>query len=125
MATGKTRAAQIAPETEEMINVSAETENGQETANTTPTEGEEKEQFIYIGPSVPGGLMESSIFIGTLSEVKGIVKDISGIEQTARLVVPVSKLAEKRAQAKEPGNILHKYYTDVTSLARKRKKGGN
>lgn len=32
------------------------------------------------------------------------------------MIVPVAQLAEKKDRVKTPGNIMNKYYSDITAL---------
>lgn len=127
----KTTAAAEAAENEKTVNNTAKSEKADSGANNEATEGKESGgetvTLVYIGPSLPAGLLKSNkIMIGTKEEIK---KELSGVLEkyplVERLLVPVEKLAEKKDRAATAGNILHKYYNDVASAiaAHERKEG--
>lgn len=76
--------------------------------------------FVYAGPSLPRGrLKENTVFRGTFEDVKtylsGVLEDYPQIE---RLIVPANRLAAFSVKVKTPGNIAHKYYSDIVSAMR-------
>lgn len=79
--------------------------------------------FVYAGPTLPRGrLKENAVFRGTLEDVKGYLSDVlEDYPQVEKLIVPAGQLAAFSAKVKTPGNIAHKYYTDLISAARKGK----
>ena len=102
------------------------------TDNTTPgekpeerpTEGaEDYDTFVYVGPSIPRGrLKENAVFRGTLSDVLAYLGDVvEQYPQIPRLIVPTNRLAAFSVKVKTPGNIAHKYYSDIASAIRKGK----
>lgn len=97
--------------------------------NTTPAENaaesaQEEPQgydlFVYAGPSLPRGrLKENAVFNGTREDVKAYLADVlAEYPQIDKLIVPASKLAAFSVKVKTPGNIAHKYYTDIVSAMR-------
>jgi hypothetical protein len=73
--------------------------------------------FVYIGPSLPDGrLKNNTILSGTYEQVTGYYADaIGAYPSVARLIVPVARLAESREKTQTSGNVMHKYYQDVTA----------
>ena len=103
--------------------------DGAEGNNTTPAENaaesaQEEPQgydlFVYAGPSLPRGrLKENAVFNGTREDVKAYLADVlEEYPQIDKLIVPASKLAAFSVKVKTPGNIAHKYYTDIVSAMR-------
>ena len=89
-----------------------------------PTEGAEGyDTFVYCGPSIPRGrLKENAVFRGTLSDVLNYLADvIEDYPQIPRLIVPTNRLAAFSVKVKTPGNIAHKYYTDIVSAMKTKK----
>lgn len=97
--------------------------------NTTPAENaaesaQEEPQgydlFVYAEPSLPRGrLKENAVFNGTREDVKAYLADVlEEYPQIDKLIVPASKLAAFSVKVKTPGNIAHKYYTDIVSAMR-------
>lgn len=93
------------------------------SANSEVIEEKKKEEereivtLVYIGPSLPAGLLKTNkIVIGTKEEIK---KELAAVLEkyplVEKMLVPVEKLAEKKDKAKTAGNILNKYYTDIVS----------
>ena len=108
-------------------------ESGGEGNNTTPdenavqgvTEDEEDapdgyDLFVYAGPTLPRGrLKENAVFRGTFEDVKAYLADVLEVyPQVARLIVPVNRLAAFSVKVKTPGNLAHKYYSDIVSAMR-------
>ena len=89
-----------------------------------PTEGAEGyDTFVYCGPSIPRGrLKENAVFRGTLSDVLNYLADvIEDYPQIPRLIVPTNRMAAFSVKVKTPGNIAHKYYTDIVSAMKMKK----
>ena len=89
-----------------------------------PTEGAEGyDTFVYCGPSIPRGrLKENAVFRGTLADVLNYLADvIEDYPQIPRLIVPTNRLAAFSVKVKTPGNIAHKYYSDIASAIRRGK----
>ena len=86
-----------------------------------PAEG--YDTFVYCGPSIPRGrLKENAVFRGTLADVLNYLADvIEDYPQIPRLIVPTNRLAVFAVKVKTPGNIAHKYYSDIASAIRKGK----
>ena len=79
--------------------------------------------FVYCGPSIPRGrLKENAVFRGTLADVLNYLADvIEDYPQIPRLIVPTNRLAAFSVKVKTPGNIAHKYYTDIVSAMKMKK----
>ena len=89
-----------------------------------PTEGAEGyDTFVYCGPYIPRGrLKENAVFRGTLADVLNYLADvIEDYPQIPRLIVPTNRLAAFSVKVKTPGNIAHKYYTDIVSAMKTKK----
>ena len=86
-----------------------------------PAEG--YDTFVYCGPSIPRGrLNENAVFRGTLADVLNYLADVvEDYPQIPRLIVPTNRLAVFAVKVKTPGNIAHKYYSDIASAIRKGK----
>ena len=86
-----------------------------------PAEG--YDTFVYCGPSIPRGrLKENAVFRGTLADVLNYLADVvEDYPQIPRLIVPTNRLAVFAGKVKTPGNIAHKYYSDIASAIRKGK----
>lgn len=100
-----------------------------EDNNTTPpekpAEGKQEAQqgynlFVYAGPSLPRGrLKENTVFRGAFEDVKNYLSDaLEDYPQIEKLIVPADKLAAFSVKVKTPGNIVHKYYSDIVSAMR-------
>ncbi|MEH2934936.1 hypothetical protein [Acutalibacter sp. JLR.KK004] len=100
-----------------------------EDNNTTPpekpAEGKQEAQqgynlFVYAGPSLPRGrLKENTVFRGAFEDVKNYLSDaLEDYPQIEKLIVPADKLAAFSIKVKTPGNIAHKYYSDIVSAMR-------
>ena len=100
-----------------------DTTHGEKPAER-PTEGAEGyDTFVYCGPSIPRGrLKENAVFRGTLADVLNYLADvIEDYPQIPRLIVPTNRLAAFAVKVKTPGNIAHKYYTDIVSAMKMKK----
>ena len=100
-----------------------DTSHGEKPAER-PTEGAEGyDTFVYCGPSIPRGrLKENAVFRGTLADVLNYLADvIEDYPQIPRLIVPTNRLATFAVKVKTPGNIAHKYYTDIVSAMKMKK----
>ena len=86
-----------------------------------PAEG--YDTFVYCGPSIPRGrLKENAVFRGTISDVLEYLADVvEQYPQIPRLIVPTNRLAAFSVKVKTPGNIAHKYYTDIVSAMKMKK----
>lgn len=100
-------------------------EGNNTTLTEKPTEGAQEAQqgydlFVYAGPSLPRGrLKENAVFRGTFEDVKTYLADVlEDYPQIERLIVPANKLAAFSVKVKTPGNIAHKYYSDIVSAMR-------
>lgn len=106
-------------------NGSTVAENAAESLTGREEENAENsgELFAYIGPTLPRGqLKENAIFRGTLPDIKKYLSDVlEEYPQAVRLIVPVDRLAEFSVKVKSPGNLAHKYYSDIVSAMRRTK----
>ena len=97
---------------------------GGEKPAERPTEGAEGyDTFVYCGPSIPRGrLKENAVFRGTLADVLAYLADaVEQYPQIPRLIVPTNRLAAFSVKVKTPGNIAHKYYSEIASAIRRGK----
>ena len=110
---------------QEAVQETQEGQEGEETGENTqeaekPQEGpqEAQETLVYVGPSLPRGLLkQNSIFVGTREQVeKSLEEVINKYPMAGKMLVPVSKLAEAKVKIASKGNILYKYYADIVSL---------
>ena len=78
---------------------------------------EEVVRLAYIGPTLPSGQARSNqIFIGTMEKIKAELKDaLEAYPLAWKLMVPVAKMGEKKAQACMEGTALNKYYSCIVS----------
>jgi len=79
--------------------------------------------FVYAGPSLPRGrLKENAVFRGTFPTIAAYLSDVlEEYPQAAKLIVPVERLGAFSIKVKTPGNIAHKYYTDIVSTMQSNK----
>ena len=111
-------------EGEEDTDGSGTGDGGGEQPPEEATEGAEGyDTFVYCGPSIPRGrLKENAVFRGTLADVLNYLADvIEDYPQIPRLIVPTNRLAAFSVKVKTPGNIAHKYYTDIVSAMKMKK----
>ena len=75
-------------------------------------------QFVYIGPSLPGGLLKkNAVMIGTFEQIKAYLAPVlEKFPQAERLLYPVEKAGYAMKKAQAQGNIIHKCYADLVSL---------
>ena len=92
-------------------------------AQEAPGTAEGYDTFVYCGPYIPRGrLKENAVFRGTLADVLNYLADvIEEYPQIPRLIVPTNRLATFAVKVKTPGNIAHKYYTDIVSAMKTKK----
>lgn len=103
----------------------AQAAEASQDAPQTPAEGTdapETVKLIYVGPQLPRGrLKTNTIFEGGSREEILASPELAEVLKKYPLVknmlVPVSKLAEAKQKIKTGGNALHKFYTDIASLA--------
>lgn len=114
MAAVSAKTAAGAAKTSKVENTTTETEKAVETANTAP---EEVVKLVYIGPTLPKGqLKQNSIFEGTEKEIKKELKKVLEKYPLAeKMLVPVRNLAEAKRKVGTAGNIMNKWYADITS----------
>ena len=114
------RNAQKATETEEKekaVNTTPKEEKSENGANKKP-EKAEKVTLVYIGPQLPKGKLKTNkIMSGTEEEIKAELEEVlAEYPLVEKMIVPVAQLAEKKDRVKTPGNIMNKYYSDITAL---------
>ena len=97
-----------------------DTGEAEKPAEATKQAEEESGLFVYIGPSIPRGrLKENAVFNGTFGDVVAYLADVvADYPLVEKLIVPADKLAAYSVKAKTPGNIIHKYYSDIVSTMR-------
>ena len=97
-----------------------DTGEAEKPAEATKQAEEESGLFVYIGPSIPRGrLKENAVFNGTFGDVIAYLADVvADYPLVEKLIVPADKLAAYSVKAKTPGNIIHKYYSDIVSTMR-------
>lgn len=110
-------AAQTAQEATEAVTVDNSTPAA-ETVQEAAQEAAETVTLVYVGPSLPKGqLKQNSIFIGTRQEIeKELEAVLEKFPLAKKLLVPVADLATAKTKVKSAGNVLHKWYADVSSL---------
>lgn len=99
----------------------ADSESGGKPETDKPAEGAQGyDLFVYAGPSLPRGrLKENTVFRGTFEDVKNYLSDVlEDYPPIERLIVPTNRLAAFSVKVKTPGNIAHKYYSDIVSAMR-------
>lgn len=106
-----------AEEMEKTVENTAESEKDDSGASGRGTGAEETVTLAYIGPSLPAGQLKTNrVMIGTMQEIrKELAVVLEKYPLVEKLLVPVGKLAEKKAKAGTAGNILNKYYSDIVS----------
>lgn len=114
MAAVSAKTAAGAAKTSKVENTTTETEKAVETANTAP---EEVVKLVYIGPTLTKGqLKQNSIFEGTEKEIKKeLEKVLEKYPLAEKMLVPVRNLAEAKRKVGTAGNIMNKWYADITS----------
>ena len=81
-------------------------------------------QFVYIGPSIPGGLLKkNAVLIGEFGQIKAYLAPVlEKYPQAERLLYPTEKAGYAMRKIQAKGNIVHKCYTDLVSLTNARMK---
>lgn len=89
------------------------------TADTTPVKAryEGVRNFVYIGPSLPGGRLKSlTVLSGTYAQIADYYKEtIALYPSIERLIVPVARLAEAREKTQTSGNLMYNYYQEIAA----------
>lgn len=103
-----------------------DTSGSGEAAQQPVKDAEEYDTFAYAGPTIPNGrLKENAVFRGKLSDVLEYLADVvEDYPQVPRLIVPTNRLAAFSVKVKTPGNIAHKYYNEILSAVRAKRKRG-
>ena len=95
-------------------------QNAPQAAAEAP-DAAEVEKLVYVGPQLPRGrLKTNTIFEGTRDQILAspeMVEVLKRYPLVKNMLVPVSKLAEAKRKIAAGGNALHKFYTDIASLA--------
>lgn len=96
------------------------TQNAPQAAQDAPQEAE-PEKLVYVGPQLPRGRLKTNkIFEGTRDQILAspeMAEVLKRYPLVKNMLVPVSKLAEAKQKIAAGGNALHKFYTDIASLA--------
>ena len=81
-------------------------------------------QFVYIGPSIPGGLLKkNAVLIGEFEQIKAYLAPVlENYPQAERLLYPTEKAGYAMRKIQAQGNIVHKCYMDLVSLTNARMK---
>ena len=81
-------------------------------------------QFVYIGPSLPGGLLKkNAVLIGEFEQIKAYLAPVlEKYPQAERLLYPTEKAGYAMRKIQAQGNIVHKCYMDLVSLTNARMK---
>ena len=111
-------------ETQKTAESDVQAEKEENVANSKTKKEETVNTLVYIGPQLPKGKLKTNkILIGTEEEIKKELAEV--LEEyplVEKMLVPVEQLAEKKDRVKTQGNILNKYYSDITaSIAAKEK----
>ena len=80
-------------------------------------------QFVYIGPSLPGGLLKkNAVLIGEFEQIKAYLAPVlEKYPQAERMLYPTEKAGYAMRKIQAKGNIVHKCYMDLVSLTNARK----
>ena len=99
----------------------AEGEQNAPQAAAEAPDAAEVEKLVYVGPQLPRGrLKTNTIFEGTRDQILAspeMAEVLKRYPLVKNMLVPVSKLAEAKRKIAAGGNALHKFYTDIASLA--------
>ena len=121
--------AQDGAEQEAGVNTSAEESAAVEAAEAPqdrekPKLWEGYSQFVYIGPSLPGGLLKkNAVLIGEFEQITAYLAPVlEQYPQAERLLYPVEKAGYAMKKVQAQGNIVHKCYADLVSLTNARMK---
>lgn len=81
------------------------------------TEKNECTQYIYVGPSLPSGKLQSNtVFKGNFKKIVDMLSGIiDEIPQIKNLIIPINKLSEYEKKLNRKDNIISKYYSDIVS----------
>ena len=121
--------AQDGAEQEAGVNTSAEESAAVEAAEAPQDKEKPKlwegySQFVYIGPSLPGGLLKkNAVLIGEFEQIKAYLAPVlEKYPQAERLLYPTEKAGYAMRKIQAQGNIVHKCYMDLVSLTNARMK---
>lgn len=105
----------------EADNKNLKTANPVKTEKISAKTKEQKETFIYIGPTLKTGVRENAVFTGTQSDVEEhLYATFEEYPQARQLLIPIKDLPRLKSQIKKDGTLLNKYYTDLVSLSHRR-----
>ena len=81
-------------------------------------------QFVYLGPSLPGGLLKkNAVLIGEFEQIKAYLAPVlEQYPQAERMLYPTEKAGYAMRKIQAQGNIIHKCYMDLVSLTNARMK---
>ena len=87
---------------------------------------DERVTYVYIGPSIPGGKIQTSgILTGTQASIDAYLADMmESYPEIAHLLFTPDKLADAMKKVQQRGNILNKYYSDIRAKVLSRRMGG-
>ena len=121
--------AQEGEEREAGVNARAEGNAAVEAADAPqdrekPKLWEGYSQFVYIGPSLPGGLLKkNAVLIGEFEQIKAYLAPVlEQYPQAERMLYPTEKAGYAMRKIQAQGNIIHKCYMDLVSLTNARMK---
>lgn len=72
-----------------------------------------QESLIYLGPSLPTGISENTIYCGTDKTKGWLDKKMEGFPAAPKLLVRIGDCPEKRKEVKTPGTLLHECYQEL------------
>ena len=121
--------AQNGAEREAGVNPPVEENAALEAADAPQDTGRRKlwegySQFVYIGPSLPGGLLKkNAVLIGEFEQIKAYLAPVlEQYPQAERMLYPTEKAGYAMRKIQAQGNIIHKCYMDLVSLTNARMK---
>lgn len=115
MSETKARKATEKPLKSEAAQSEVVTTPSAENATAAVVTTEEKGIFVYIGPSLPKGLLKKgSAFKGTRAEVLKHLDTVTAqYPEAALLLVTTDKLADAKARILKGGNLLSNSYSKL------------
>ena len=117
MASKTRTSTENAKETEEVKEITTETEKVQESGKIEAKEG----IFIYLGPTLDTGLRKNAVLKGTREQVEKYLKStLEKYPQAKMLLFDTAKTVEAQTKVRTAGTLLNKYYNDLLSLSVKR-----
>lgn len=99
----------------------ADAPDAQMQGRNEKTGGEKtQESLIYLGPSLPTGISENTIYRGTDETKEWLDKKMEGFPAAPKLLVRIGDCSEKRKEARTPGTQLCKYYQELRAQIEKK-----